>query len=187
VHAASLDPSLIYARIFLARQFALQGRWAEAEEQLGEIDRRRGPSAAHLALALRVRIAAWQGDHEALRRWAAEGDPVDPRNWRIVRLYAQAIAGELSADEVRRQVGDILAGSRNPRFLSLAAQLAAEMFAARGEVDEARAHLLRAAAEVLVDLAWTDGCPLLAPLRALPEWAEARRRIRARADGIWSG
>ena len=133
-----------------------------------------------------MRVTAWRGDHDALRRWADDDTQPEAPNWRIVRLYAQAIVGVLSDRALRERLQRIFSGTHNPRFLSMAEQLATEIYASRGALEEARIHLVRAATNVLVDLEWIDHCPLLAPLRVLPDWADVRRRVRARAESVWS-
>jgi len=185
-HAGSLDPTLMYSGVIQARQHALDGRWDAAEAKLVELDRLHGPVIARLTLAQRIRIAAWRGDRETLRRAVAEQSPRESPNWRVVRLYARALGGEMSNAEVREAMRQALSQFHNPRFWSLGEQLATEIYAARGEIEEARLHLSRAATSVLVDLEWLDRCPILAPLRELAGWDDIRRRVRARAEAVWS-
>jgi serine/threonine-protein kinase len=185
-HAASLDPGLMYCGIFISRQHALRGRWEEAEANLVEMDRLHGPAIARLTLAQRVRQAAWRGDREALRRAAEVSTHNESPNWRLVLLYARALLGDVDGAELREAMRPMLTGMHNPRRWSLNEQLATEIYAARGEVEEAHLHLSRAATSVLVDLDWLDRCPILAPLRDLPDWSEIRRRVRVRADAVWS-
>jgi serine/threonine-protein kinase len=184
--ALSLDPTLMYAGVFEARQLAFAGQWDACEAVLAGIDRRHGPAVRALTLAQRTRVAAWHGDHEALRRCAADDAHQGSPSWRMVRLYAAALTGEMGRSDLRERLREILSATQNPRFLSLTEQLATEVYAALGELDEARLHLMRAATNVLVDLEWLDRCPLLVPLRAHPSFGEARRRVRARAEAVWS-
>ena len=79
-----------------------------------------------------------------------------------------------------------MTGTQNARWITLTAQLGAEVFAFRGDLDAALRHLRRAASLVLIDVTWLDRCPLLAPLRSLDAFAEARRRVEARAEAIWN-
>jgi TolB-like protein len=183
--AAELDPTLFYAGVFLARDHALHGRHEAGEAALAEIDRRRGGGVASLTGAIRVRLAAWRRDLDGIRRWSSASAGTGSPNWRLMKLCADGLTGELGDEELRRGFAAVFAGTQNPRSLALAGQLATEVFASRGQVEEARLHLLRAATSVLVDLAWMDLCPLLAPLRALPDFEEARKRVRARAEAIW--
>ncbi len=184
--ACSLDPTLIYAGVFLARSHALHGKWSEAERVLDDLERRLSPTVLPLSRSLRCRFAGWRRDEAALRRLVADGLTEDTPNRRLVMLYARAFTGEIDVDEVRRSLQRIVTSTQNLRFLSLTEQLATEIFAGLGEIEEARLHLFRAATNVLVDLEWLDRCPLLAQLRTLPDWDDARRRVRARAEAVWT-
>ncbi|MFT3766850.1 MAG: protein kinase [Minicystis sp.] len=184
--AASLDPTLIYSSTFLARHHALHGQWDEAAALLAALDRQQGPTVSRLTAALRVRIAAWRGDVETLRSFLRDDTHVASLNWRFVRLCAEALSGAIDPAEVRERFARILSTTQNPRFASLTLQVATEVHAGIGQLDEARLHLGRAATSVLVDLDWLEHCPVLAPLRDLPEWDDIRRRVRARAEAIWN-
>lgn len=183
--ACSLDPSLIYASVFLARSYALHGRWNEADAALDDAERRLSPVVLPLSRSLRCRLHAWRRDREALRRFVADGVVEDTPNRRVVMMYARTLAGSADPSEARKQFQRLLTTTQNPRYLSLIQQLATEMFAGIGEIDEARLHLFRAATNVLVDLDWMDRCPLLDELRKRPDWEDARRRVRARAEAVW--
>jgi serine/threonine-protein kinase len=184
--ANELDPTLFYAGIFLARDHALRGRHEASEAALAEVDRRRGAAVGSMTSAIRVRLAGWRRDHEGIRRYGAAHAGAPSPNVNLIKLCADGWTGDIDEEALRRGFAAIFAGTQNPRFLSLAGQLATEVYAARGQIEEARLHLLRCATSVLVDLAWMDLCPLLAPLRALPDFDEARRRVMARAEAIWT-
>lgn len=183
--AHTLDPTLVYACIFRARLHELRGEWETARAIVDDVEKRHGPALAPLIRAQRIRAAGWRRDREELRRWALDQPNEDSPNWRVVRLYARALSSEVPAEELRDGIRNVLTASQNPRFLSLTEQLATEIYAGLGEIEEARFHLMRAADSVLVDLEWLDRCPLLVPLRELPDWSEARRRVQARAEAIW--
>jgi serine/threonine-protein kinase len=185
-HAIALDPTLMRGGFILSRTHALAGRFDRCELALADVDRRIGLAARRLTAAARVRMAAWRGDGEDLRRWATELHHQDAMNWRFMSFYAQALVGEIGEDGLRQGFAQVIATAQNPRFLSFAAQLAAEVYAALGRADEARLHVMRAATSVLVDLEWLDGCPLLAELRKHPDYPDLRRRVRVRAEAIWA-
>lgn len=183
--AHTLDPTLAYAPIFLARLHELRGEWAKARAIVDDVERRHGPALASLIRAQRIRAAGWRRDREELKRWALDHANDDTPNWRVVRLYARALSSDVPAAELREGIAHVLGASQNPRFVSLTEQLATEIYAGLGQIEEARFHLLRAATSVLVDMEWLDRCPLLAELRAVPDWADARRRVQARAEAVW--
>ena len=56
----------------------------------------------------------------------------------------------------------------------------------RGYPEEALRLFQLAADRVLIDIEWTDRCPLLKGLRSLPGFAEARRKVRQRVQAMWS-
>src|SRR5262249_32469218 len=64
----SLDPTLMYGGLILARAHALEGDLGRCEAALVDLDRRIGPAARRLTSAVRLRVAAWSGDQESLRR-----------------------------------------------------------------------------------------------------------------------
>ena len=76
-------------------------------------------------------------------------------------------------------------GPMSPRFQALVAQCVCEIRAARGDVEGADVELRKAVACELVDLAWLERCPVLAPLRDRSAWREALPIVRERADRIW--
>ena len=184
--ATSLDPSLIYAGIFIARTLALHGKWDRAEAELAGVEGRMTSMVLPLTRALRCRLAAWRRDVPALRRMIHDGLTEESVNRRVVMVYARTFAGEIDVDEARRALQKVVSATHNARMLSLTEQIATELFAGMGELDEARLHLHRAATNVLVDLEWLDRCPLLDPLRAFPDWDATRKRVRTRAEAVWA-
>jgi eukaryotic-like serine/threonine-protein kinase len=148
-----------------------------------KVEERRG--ALFMISAYRARISAWRGEREGIARWSA-GDRHASHGWELFRHYGQSLLGAISDEEIDRGFAQIFSSLRNARRISFALQLATEVYAARGRVEDARVYLLRAAAGVLVDVEWLDRCPLLACLRDLPDFAQARRRVHTRAEGIWT-
>jgi serine/threonine-protein kinase len=181
----ALDPGLLYGGVILARTHGLAGRFDRCEAVLEDLVRRVGAPSWRLVTSARIRMAAWRGDHEALRHWHDELAGRALASWPMMSIYTRTIVGEIDEDEARRTFARMLASGQSPRSFSFHAQLAAEVYGALGQIDEARLYLMRAADSVLVDLAWLDGCPLLAALRGHPDYGEARLRVQARADAIW--
>src|SRR5690349_20348390 len=86
--AHTLDPTLVYAPMIIARLHELKGEWDAAAAIVDEVERKHGPALAGLRRAQRIRAAGWRRDREALRRLALENPTDDTPNWRVVRLYA---------------------------------------------------------------------------------------------------
>jgi len=183
--ADQLAPELTNALSTVARDHALHGRYEEALSLLAALDRRGGSGPLVGGLA-RVRIAAWRGDREQLVQMAKDNRFPGIPSWQAMRLYAQAILGAFTAQELEQQFAQLLGAMKNARRRSLATQLEIEVFSSRGELDTALIHLTRCAQLVLIDITWLDHCPLLEPLRLLPGFADARRVVQARVDAIWS-
>ena len=64
-------------------------------------------------------------------------------------------------------------------------QLCTEIYAATGDHATALTYFLRAADSVLIDIEWTDRCPLLAGIRALPDYTRGRQAVRKRVQAMW--
>ena len=62
----------------------------------------------------------------------------------------------------------------------------AEQLCLTGHAELALGYFQRAADTALIDLEWIDRCPALVPLRALPGFAEGRRKVRTRVEAIWT-
>lgn len=173
--ASILAPDLPYAPLFLARERGLAGDQDGAHVLLDELDRH-GLRAS--TQAVRLRMALWRGDLAMVRKFAEVLPPGAPR------MFAEAA---VMADPERRAelLDGLVARSGNARYRSLLHQLAVEVHVTHGEVAVAERHLGQAADEVLVDLAWLDRCPLLAPLRDGPAFAAARQKVELRASALW--
>jgi eukaryotic-like serine/threonine-protein kinase len=65
-------------------------------------------------------------------------------------------------------------------------QFSTELLCLSGEPARALRYFQRAADTALIDMEWTEHCPALKSLRALPGFAEGRARVRARVEAIWT-
>jgi serine/threonine-protein kinase len=169
----------------LARCSALRGnmedyRWAVA--LLGS-----SPAQRLAALTLKVRVAGWMGDKGELRGCLALA--AEETEWTAVavRGYAAAVLGEAEPLTLQPMFEEWLAKASNPRFVSMLCQVGTEELCLTGHSERAMHYFQRAADTALIDLEWIDRCPALQPLRALPGFAEARRKVRARVEAIWNG
>jgi eukaryotic-like serine/threonine-protein kinase len=183
--AAELNPELPYASPILARHHALHGRNDACDAILSRMEQQ-SVSAMATAAVFRVRVAAWRGDRASLLQFAGDERFSGFVMWKTSQLYAQAVIGGLGADEIERRFQQLAEATPNGRRLTQLAQLTAEVFAGRGQLDQVIEHVRRAAALVLIDLEWLDLCPLLAPIRAVRAFAEVRRQVKTRVEAIWT-
>jgi eukaryotic-like serine/threonine-protein kinase len=183
--ADELDPRLFYALLFQARYHALRGRNEECDAIMVEYERRWGAILGQ-ARSIYARIAAWRGDHRGLARWARTERPGSSPAEQLVVLYARTMVGEIECRVLEQRLSLVFARSRNVRQLALLYQVMTEVYVHQGEMDAAL-HSLRCASASTIDLDWLELCPLLGPLRALPDFAEARRMVRVRVEALRSG
>jgi serine/threonine-protein kinase len=183
--ALQLNPSLSHSYVFTARHLAFHGRMAEAEAKLDELERLRGPDHFPVVFA-RIRYAGWMRDRGALAKANQRKKTSMALPRECLRVFAQSILGEIAPEEADQLFAHILGFAENPRLIVLVTQLRIETLAGSGRPDAAIHHLLRAATSILMDVEWLDHCPLLDEVRAMPQFAEARRRVHARANAIWT-
>ncbi|PTL82300.1 serine/threonine protein kinase [Vitiosangium sp. GDMCC 1.1324] len=182
--AYDLSPSLVTALFELARCSALRGkmddyRWAMERLAASPAHRTTGAS-------LRVRVAAWTRDVDELRRGKASAADETDFISRITGSYASAVLGEVSALELIPMFDEAISRTNSPRFISLMCQISTEILGLCGHAEQALRYFQRAADTALIDLEWIEHCPALQPLRALPGFAEGRRKVRARVEAIWN-
>jgi serine/threonine-protein kinase len=182
--AYALDPGMCVALVELCRCSALRGHMEDYRWGLQRLMAQ--PMLRLQSLTLRVRVAAWMGDMEELRRCYAEArDEPGPVVTNLAR-YAAAVLGEADPRETLASIDALLDGKVSPRFVSLLCQLTTEQLCLTGHAELALGYFQRAADTALIDLEWTDRCRALVPLRALPGFAEGRRKVRARVEAIWT-
>ena len=180
--ALELDPTLIVAARDLARTLALAGDREASRRVLAVHDAGGGAQL----LALQARIAVWYRDVEGQRALLPTLDESDDPVARFSALYLRLALGDIGAAEGEAIFGALIPAVVSPRFLRLALQSGAEIFAGLGRVPDAVRYLGRAVEAGLADVEWLDRCPSLGPLRADDAFREARRECRRRADAFWS-
>jgi eukaryotic-like serine/threonine-protein kinase len=180
--ALTLDPGLVLSMLVLARHHALHGRKEEYDSMLAELKRRVGGDGAPV-LQLRLRVAVWSGDRDAIAR---EARPIRPDGSYLSMLAAYArVAGGAGDEESRRVLEASPEQFVSTRFAIYPHQLAAEAYSARGEPEHAVRHVIEAADSALLDLEWLQHCPPIVELRGQPGFEEAVQRVRDRARAIW--
>jgi serine/threonine-protein kinase len=180
--AASLDPTLTNPLMYQARYYEMHGDPARADAIFDEFERRGVFDMG--GLTMRVRISAWRGDKEAIRRQRTKIDRSESGGGPFEKLIGTYL-GEVDADVALAQLRATIHSDLGPRFSTLMRQLAAETLASVGRIDDAERLLAEATDDALVDLDWMDHCPVLAPLRARPLFATLRERVAKRAGEIW--
>jgi serine/threonine-protein kinase len=177
--ASWLDPSAKATVVDLARGLLFQGAAARFEALLRSLK----DDPAMISILAYTRLTMWKGErvHDAVACPPA-GNALAlfslESMWRILDT------GEVSADDAAR-LDEIIAGAppgSRPRRLFL--QLKVEQLCFAGRVDDADRALPDVVDAGLLDLAWMDRCPLLAPLRPLPAFAGLRARVADRAAPV---
>jgi TolB-like protein len=183
--AFDLEPNLVVSLYDIARLHALRGEREESDKLLDLVDSNSRYQAP--TLQFRLRVAGWFGDmakvqeiHDGLQ--GEDGDDFG----RYVVTYAKALLGHFDKPALDAVAAALLERSPSPRFQSLMCQNCVELYAARGYPEDALHYFQRAADQVLIDIEWTDRCPLLKTIRGLPGFAEARRKVRQRVQAMWS-
>jgi serine/threonine-protein kinase len=183
--AFDLDSRLGLSLFELARCSALRGRmddYRAARERLAGFSTYRMPG-----LMLRLRVSAWTKDYESVRECKRALEDETSLMAANAARYCATVLGELDPLISVGQLDAMLERKLSPRFASLMRQLATEQLCLTGHPERALEYFLRAADTALIDLEWTDRCPALEPLRALPGFAEGRRKVRTRVEAIWNG
>ena len=182
--AIDLEPSLSVGLFDLARLHALRGERDEAERLLLQLTDTRMRNAT---AQQRMRVAGWYGDMDAVRAIAATL-PIDEADGfsNYATNYARALTGAVDKATVDAMTLAITTNVPSPRFYTLMCQAATEIYAARGCPEDALHYFLKAADSVLIDIEWTDRCPSLKAVRALPGFVEGRRKVRQRVQAMWS-
>ena len=183
--AFDLEPNLLAALYDTSRVHALAGDREEANRYLDMIDR--NARFRYPTQQFRLRIAGWYGDMDTVQDILDVLSPEDNDGFgQYVLGYARAIAGVTPRPEIDAMAQRLLASAPSPRFYTLMCQACVEIYATIGDPAEALAYYIKGADSVLVDIEWTDRCPALKAMRALPGFADARRKVRRRVQAMWS-
>ncbi|WP_395808753.1 protein kinase [Archangium minus] len=182
--AYDVSPTLVTALFEFARCSALRGKMEDYRWALERLTA--SPAHRMAAESLRARVAGWTRDVETLRRCKAVAEDGADFISRITGLYASAVLGEVQALELLPVFDEEISRTNSPRFVSLMCQISTEILGLCGHAEQALGYFRRAADTALIDLEWIDHCPALQPLRALPGFAEGRRKVRARVETLWS-
>ncbi len=130
-----------------------------------------------------MRLAMWRRDQPMLEALAAS-DP-DPRVAPMIHAVLALMRDNVLPDRLLGEMGKL---ARNPdeggRRMAFVFQIQMELAAYAGDHERALAALRRSVDAGLLDLAWLDACPLLAPLRGDPRFIAMREEVAARVAPV---
>jgi serine/threonine-protein kinase len=178
--AASLDPELDMTSGDLLRARAYLGDWSAFEAAL-EREPRSDAQASIYFFGI-TRLACWRRDRAAAAVLRAQ---VEKRTFPLraeVLRFLDALEGEgflgTTSDDLANWGGALGRSPRRPMFFR---QLVAETRAYQGDLEGTVGSTTSADALGLIDVTWTDRCPLFAPMRGDPRFVQVRNRVAARA------
>ncbi len=182
------DPALPEASAMHALARALAGRLGDATSALAAALREERRAAALWSMA--ARLCLWERDGERARILAADARAVPfERRERVLAVLAAVETGDprLARASFRQlALQDPSARRRDAAAWVMVAELAALSYDMIGALDAIEAAV---AEPGFFDVAWLDGCPLLAGVRASPRFEALRetterraRRVRAALD-----
>jgi serine/threonine-protein kinase len=178
--ALSINPQLFGARVELARAKAMLGNWNEAWTVLGEL----GPETPPAAWSAYLRMSMWSHDDERIHLWERRVREVgheSSTSFGMLRMYRSTEPGPAIA-EFERFMRETTFGAR---FRTFMLQVMTELLCARpSNLAHALARLSETVDSGLIDLAWIERCPMLAPLRAEPAFAALHVRVVERVQPI---
>jgi eukaryotic-like serine/threonine-protein kinase len=176
--AHALDPHALLNSVALARSHALLGDWTRCNAVFDSLD------VLGLNLAPRTRFLMWRRDlagaSALLASLLSREGPESP--WmKILRIM---LGDKMPESFVIYPEGPSGTAKGDPRRRAFLLQLQAEASAFFGDDDRALAHVRESVEEGLIDIAWVDRCPLLAPLRQDPRFSAIREPVARRAEEI---
>lgn len=182
--AHALDASVLAGQALVARWHAFSGRVEEGLALLDALDVEQGMPSVNRT-QIRMRIAAWRGDHAAVAACRNEL-PVN-RFPQLQRLhdYIDLVLGTLDPEAYHPRVTAVIDASTNHRFATYALQVAAEASSLVGQPARAAEYVTRATKMALADLDWLQRCPALAAMRELPSYDVLRAAVARQARTIW--
>ncbi|AKF09019.1 serine/threonine protein kinase [Sandaracinus amylolyticus] len=182
--ALQLDPNLLFASLEKMRWNGQYGDLVvfDAIAEKWSDDPTKQPFLAQQL----VRVGAFRRDEARIRRGIVLLEDLDIPSAPFMKLYARVMLGEREVQGGLAALRTVLDGKVSDRFRSLVHQLCAEAYGRLGDVPSMMEHVRGGAESVLVDLEWMDRCPLIEQARAQPEFAELRRKVRARCEQIWA-
>jgi serine/threonine-protein kinase len=172
----SLDPSMLWATPWIARELFFDGRDEEGLALLDEASAHGFEYGAYWTIL--VRHAIWRGDPDRVRRLRTTMPSSSTFSDCLTHLLSFA-AGDTSLGESEAVLAELLALRSSPARVAFLHQLWAELLAPVHP--ELAAHkVLLAAMQPLADLRWITACPAFHNLRGDPRMERATELVRRR-------
>jgi TolB-like protein/Flp pilus assembly protein TadD/predicted Ser/Thr protein kinase len=172
--ALRLEPDFHLARTLLVRLHLLRGDRDTADEVLAS-----GQTDAGSRLPALTRMCLWTRDVERAKRVLLEEAGRKDAAWQLSRALLETVA-ERTPPFLRVPEPAVLIS----RFAGFLCQIQAECAMCLDDQERALTAVEKADERGVFDVAWTDGCPLLAPLHHNERFVRARAGIAARAQRI---
>jgi len=175
-NSMEIDPKAEATYHDLCRAYELRGSRDAADRTMARCASETGARSIEL---IEARLWMWRRDTERARA-RLQGTPSDE----IRPLLEYLASGSCTLEQVHAltpPMGRITAREVTARRRTFARQLFAEVACYFGHEDAAFTALAAAVDSGLLDLAWLDHCPTLAPLRARPKFPALRARVDERA------
>ena len=181
--ALSLEGNAADAELDIALNEALSGRLTEAQARMARVVHDTAPTPSQWLLAARVGL--WSGDVAYARRLESRTASASLSHRDDCAHVAAAARGEPTNDGVDYFAWLAELDPAAARRSATAREIEAELAAANGDFARAMDAVDAAARCVgFCDEAWLEGCPLLAPLRQTPRFAEVREHVAVTARAV---
>ena len=185
--ALALEPHLGHIPPTIARVRGLLGEWSASDELLRDVPE--NPNDATMFWIIRARLVMWRRDAALAQAFMVDfeargGAVPDPYRNSILAMVRAVEKPAMTTELVAELAVTLPATRRVPWRGRFFAQLRTEAMCAIDDLATAKAALLNADAQGLIDICWFDGCPVLAPLRGDPDVQAVGLRVRERAERI---
>jgi serine/threonine-protein kinase len=182
--ALELDATRLVPHIAMARVSALHGDYEACEHELATLERTAGEDSVP-SWILRARVAAWRRDVPVLRELSERAKTGEGPALMFLAAILGFILGEGGGADIAAAIKDWSDKLGNLRMSALVSQMMVESHCFQGDHEQGMRWLLGLCdAGAFIDVVWLEKCPLLEPLRGMPEYAVAAAKVARRAATI---
>jgi len=179
--AMTLEPGVPLAVGELARAYALMGKWDEIPELSERAGKTEGPQALWF---MRARFALWQRDKVTAARFLELMANHPQRVLAVAKWLFEQVLSTTAPTQVIDLSFFVARDEASARRRSFTYQMETEVRMFHAQHEAALASLERSVREGLLDAAWMDRCPLLAPLRGHERFVAARLMVEERVRAV---